>query len=461
MTSLVPFIQRLLDFVSIFASFAVGHWFYINILHRVSPIGIENSLQLGVFAGILFVSLFNYLQLYQRQQSLLNLVETRRLIWGWMISSLILFSATFFVRALDLSRLMMTTSLGVSLVTLLIQRSVFYQMRISAVVRPNMYAVIYGAGVTGRHLYKRIHHSPGLGISILGFLDDNTTLWGKKIIVREVNQKEGKDVLGGLERLVALKEKYGIIEVFVGLPTATYQRNMEIVEYCRALGLKVSVVPPTYGSHMHRIDVEEIGGIPILREKFYKPSFLYPFFKRGFDLIIALMALVALSPVMLVIMIATRLDSPGPVLFRQRRVGLSGREFDFYKFRTMYVSANPYAMTPQSAGDPRITPLGRWLRRSSLDELPQFINVLNGSMSIVGPRPEMPFIVKSYNDQQRERLRVKPGITGIWQISAVRGEPIHANIEYDLFYIENQSLLLDLIVMLKTVITAARGIGAI
>lgn len=127
----------------------------------------------------------------------------------------------------------------------------------------------------------------------------------------------------------------------------------------------------------------------------------------------------------------------------------------------MRVDANPYAHTPQHSTDPRITRFGRWLRRSSLDELPQLWNVLKGDMSLVGPRPEMPFIVATYNEEQRERLKVKPGITGVWQISAVRGEPIHANIEYDLFYIEHRSLLLDVIIMVKTLVTAIRGIGAV
>jgi lipopolysaccharide/colanic/teichoic acid biosynthesis glycosyltransferase len=162
-----------------------------------------------------------------------------------------------------------------------------------------------------------------------------------------------------------------------------------------------------------------------------------------------------------VLALLIKFDSPGPIIFRQKRTGKNGVEFDFFKFRSMRTDANPYATTPQESTDPRITRLGRFLRRSSLDELPQFWNVLRGDMSLVGPRPEMPFIVSTYTEEQRERLRVRPGITGVWQISAVRGEPIHANMEYDLFYIEHRSVLLDLIIMIKTVVTAIRGIGAV
>jgi lipopolysaccharide/colanic/teichoic acid biosynthesis glycosyltransferase len=207
--------------------------------------------------------------------------------------------------------------------------------------------------------------------------------------------------------------------------------------------------------------VEDIGGIPILREKTREPHFLYPFAKRSFDLVVCVLAMVVLSPLFAVLALLVKFDSPGPVIFRQKRVGKNGVEFDFFKFRSMRVDANPYATTPQESSDPRITRVGRFLRRSSLDELPQFWNVLRGDMSLVGPRPEMPFIVSSYTEEQRERLRVRPGITGVWQISAVRGEPIHANMEYDLFYIEHRSVLLDVIIVIKTIATAIRGIGAV
>jgi len=133
---------------------------------------------------------------------------------------------------------------------------------------------------------------------------------------------------------------------------------------------------------------------------------------------------------------------------------------DIYKFRSMYVDAPKYAVTPSESSDPRITRVGRWLRRTSLDELPQLFNVLRGEMSLVGPRPEMPFIVEKYTSFERQRLEAKPGITGVWQISAVRGEPIHHNMEYDIFYLQNRSFLLDAAILLKTFLSVLRGVGA-
>lgn len=455
--------QRLADFATVVLSFALGFALYTYSGARTVPYGLGQFLGLGALTGGLFLVVFQSMRLYESKTSLLHVVETRRLLIGWALGSLILFSAIFFFRFFDISRLMIFVSLAVLFVLLLLERSLVYQWHLSERrkghgSRP---VVIYGAGVVGRHLYKRIYHSPGLGLQVLGFLDDDTSLWGKTVHMGDIRRKVENEVIGGLDSLPRLLKERGVGEVFVAIPNATYQRNLEIVQHCRELGLSVSVVPPTYGKQMHNIDVEDIGGIPILREKETHPHFLYPFGKRCFDLAVSIFAMLLLSPLYAVLSLVVRLDSPGPVIFRQRRVGKDGIEFDFYKFRTMHVSSNPYATTPQSSQDPRITRFGRWLRRSSLDELPQFWNVLKGDMSLVGPRPEMPFIVKDYTEEQRERLRVKPGITGVWQISAVRGEPIHANLEYDLFYIEHRSLLLDLIVLIKTFVTAIRGIGAV
>jgi lipopolysaccharide/colanic/teichoic acid biosynthesis glycosyltransferase len=145
-----------------------------------------------------------------------------------------------------------------------------------------------------------------------------------------------------------------------------------------------------------------------------------------------------------------RLDSPGGALFVQERVGLGGRIFRIFKFRTMWKDAPRYANSPGGDRDPRITRIGRFLRRTGLDELPQLLNVIRGEMSIVGPRPEMPFLVDGYNDLQRQRFHVKPGITGLWQVSVDRHAEIHENIEYDLYYISHQSLLLDVLVLFET-----------
>jgi lipopolysaccharide/colanic/teichoic acid biosynthesis glycosyltransferase len=184
----------------------------------------------------------------------------------------------------------------------------------------------------------------------------------------------------------------------------------------------------------------------------------YAHTKRGVDLTLSALLLLLLAPLVILIALLIRLDSPGPAFFIQKRVGLRGSLFDIYKFRTMHVDVPKYELSPTTPYDRRITRIGRFLRRTSLDELPQLFNVLAGNMSLVGPRPEMPFIVDRYSARHRQRLAVIPGITGLWQLSADRISPIHENMEYDLFYIRNRSFFLDVAILIRTLFFATRGI---
>jgi lipopolysaccharide/colanic/teichoic acid biosynthesis glycosyltransferase len=183
----------------------------------------------------------------------------------------------------------------------------------------------------------------------------------------------------------------------------------------------------------------------------------YAVAKRTADVIVSSLLLLLLAPVLFLIAVLVWLDSPGPIFFIQKRVGRNGQLFDMYKFRSMHATAPRYGLSPTQSSDTRITSVGRFLRRTSLDELPQLINVFLGSMSLVGPRPEMPFIVRRYNSRQRQRLQVVPGITGLWQLSADRAFPIHENIQYDLSYIQNRTFFMDLAILLHTPLRALRG----
>lgn len=179
--------------------------------------------------------------------------------------------------------------------------------------------------------------------------------------------------------------------------------------------------------------------------------------KRLMDILIALLLLILGSPLLILIAAVIKLDTPGPVFFIQKRAGRNGELFDIYKFRSMHVSARSYEISPTEASDPRITRVGRILRRSGLDELPQLLNVLGGSMSLVGPRPEMPFLFERHVQRHRARLQVTPGVTGIWQLSADRAYPIHDNPQYDLFYIRHRNCFLDFAILLHTLLFAMRG----
>ncbi len=191
-----------------------------------------------------------------------------------------------------------------------------------------------------------------------------------------------------------------------------------------------------------------------------KTSAGYAVSKRWFDALVAGTALVLLSPFLLIIAGIVKFDSEGPVFFSHQRVGCRGKRFWILKFRSMHVQAAKYQRSPADLGDVRITRVGRLLRRTSLDEIPQLINVLRGEMSLVGPRPEMPYVANTYTAVQRKRLDALPGITGLWQISPARALPIHHNMQYDLYYIAHRSLLLDLAILCRTAESVVRGIGA-
>jgi lipopolysaccharide/colanic/teichoic acid biosynthesis glycosyltransferase len=184
-------------------------------------------------------------------------------------------------------------------------------------------------------------------------------------------------------------------------------------------------------------------------------------FKRGCDVIGSLLFLILLFPLFIVVAGLIKLDSPGPIFFRHYRIGKDGRYFVLWKFRSMRMDVAEYEASPRSVGDGRLTRIGRLIRRLSVDEMPQLINVLIGDMSLVGPRPEMPFIVARYHPVHCERLLARPGITGLWQISPARAFPIHENLQYDLHYIRNQNFFLDCIIIVRTIVAVVHGVGAV
>lgn len=223
-----------------------------------------------------------------------------------------------------------------------------------------------------------------------------------------------------------------------------------------ALARIFCAILPLYTSpHTVPVEKEEL---PITSVAGSTTRWHYALAKRAVDLTLSAFFLLLLAPLLILIALLIRMDSPGPAAFIQKRVGLRGCLFDIYKFRTMHVGVPKYDVSPTTPYDRRITRIGRFLRRTSLDELPQLFNVLMGNMSLVGPRPEMPFIVNRYGVRHRERLQVTPGITGLWQLSADRIFPIHENMEYDLYYIRNRSFFLDVAILIHTLFFAMRGI---
>ncbi len=255
-------------------------------------------------------------------------------------------------------------------------------------------------------------------------------------------------------------EQTAIDELFLVSNQISYDEIWGLREKSLEKSMRIHLVPSLGNFYLRNLQGLFFDGTVLISLDSLHDKGLTLKMKRIFDFLFALFWLIVLSPAFLLIALLIKIDSSGPVVFRQMRVGLNGKLFEILKFRTMSIDSPAYAETPRMQNDPRITRVGAFLRATGLDELPQLLNVIKGEMSIVGPRPEMPFIVEKYSELEKKRLKAKPGITGLWQVYA-RSEnlPIHHHIEYDLYYIENFSLLLDLIIILDTIPTAVLKTG--
>jgi exopolysaccharide biosynthesis polyprenyl glycosylphosphotransferase len=318
--------------------------------------------------------------------------------------------------------------------------------------------LIYGAGEIGQSLYRDLVNSPKLNVVPVGFIDDDPDKQNKIFFRRGFSSSEGLRVLGTRKDISHLKEELDIDEIYVAISNNPHETLSNILESLKKENIKASFVPNLSKIFVHKLQISQIGQIPLVREVDDEMKTPYVFVKPYLDFLLCAVGLILLFPLFLIITVAIKFDSKGPALFKHDRVGKDGKIFKMYKFRTMYTDVEPYAVNPLDQDDPRITGVGKYLRKTSMDELPQLINILKGEMSLVGPRPEMPFIVAEYNEIHRERLKVLPGITGLWQLSGDRRKAIHENMDYDLYYIRNMSLFLDIAILIETFIFAFRGI---
>jgi exopolysaccharide biosynthesis polyprenyl glycosylphosphotransferase len=276
---------------------------------------------------------------------------------------------------------------------------------------------------------------------VVGFVDDAEPLPEKLA---------GHPVLGRPAELRALSIEHGVREIFVAMPSLGHTRMLSLVLECEDLGITFRCVTNLFEVLTAGTPIDLVDDVPLVRLGREQVNGFYEPLKRVFDLVGALGALVLTAPLLL--WVASRLArSRVSPFFVQERIGRHGRPFRMVKFRTLREEVDPYAVAPRDRDDPRITSYGAWLRGTSIDELPQLWNVLRGDMSLVGPRPEMPFIVDGYDEWQRRRLSVKPGITGLWQILGRKDLPMHENLQYDFYYIRNRSLALDASILLRTV----------
>ena len=322
--------------------------------------------------------------------------------------------------------------------------------------------LILGANEIGRDVADMVERCRWAGLEPLGFLDDQITPQA---------EVAGLPVLGRIEQVARFVEEYGVDEIIVALPIQAYDRFFRLVAGLQHLPAQVRIVPDHIKSFLFRTRLEELAGVAMIT--LHKGG-LSPFerqVKRAFDLVVGTAFFLVSSPLLALIALAIRLDTPGPVLFKQERIGEGGKLFSMYKFRSMVKDAEERQaetvsidenghMTYKHPDDPRVTRVGRLIRSTSLDELPQILNVLKGDMSLVGPRPELPWIVEHYEPWQFQRFAVPQGVTGWWQVNGRSDKPMHLHTEEDLFYIQNYSLLLDVQILWRTAGAVIKRRGA-
>lgn len=323
--------------------------------------------------------------------------------------------------------------------------------------------LILGANQVGIRLGHLLQDNALYGVDVVGYLDDDAS---KRHLL-----PDSFAYLGSLDQAIDTVRQRQVDEVVLALPSYEQRHLVDIVQRLQSLTIKVHVVPDLFELSFVRTSVEDFEGIPLIRLGEPAMDSFQQFVKRGFDLIVASCALIFAFPVMSVIALWIKLDSDGPVFYTPERVGQNGRMFRMFKFRSMVSDAEhrrsevlsytedgkPLFKHPD---DPRITKFGRFLRRTSLDELPQLFNVLKGDMSLIGPRPEMPWLVELYEPWQYKRFCVPQGMTGWWQVNGRSDKPLHLHVEEDLYYIQNYSLLLDVLILWKTVAAVVKRSGA-
>ncbi len=430
---------------------------------RLSPIHVRIPVPIYLVVAILWPILLSLVGLYNARRTWRVVGELQAIVTGVGLASLVL-AGVLYLSYREVPRRLFLYFATFDLLLL-----VAFHLTLRVILRrtnghrrvPRV--LIVGAGKVGREVAARLRETSWHGCHLIGYVDDDPAKQGRELA--------GATVLGTVRDVPRLVQEQQVDEVIFALPLRAHRFIEQLVLELQSLPVQVRVVPDLMDLAFYRATIEDLNGIPLIGLRDPAISGFNRLVKRALDLAIASVVLVLCSPLMLAIAIAIRIDSPGPAIFKQQRVGENGRLFWIYKFRSMYVDAERRLheviqrdeegrILYKRRDDPRVTRVGRFLRRTSLDELPQLFNVVKGEMSLVGPRPELPWLVHQYESWQHKRFAVPPGITGWWQVNGRSDRAMHLHTEDDLYYIQHYSPLLDLRILWKTIGVVLRGRGA-
>jgi exopolysaccharide biosynthesis polyprenyl glycosylphosphotransferase len=454
-------LEVLVDVLAINIGFVLAYWIRYE-LQWPAPVAAENYEPFSTYVPMaatmtgLLVLVYASHKVYLQRRGRSFLDEMYALASGTLTGLMLLIVITYFVPQLSYSRTLFPLAaviiLGVLAISHIAKYVLLNQLRQRGIgVRR---VLIVGAGEVGRAMMRSIVAHPELGYQVVGFIDDNPAKGQTDL---------GKiKALGGIENLPALIFEHQIDLVITALPWMYHRKILRIMHQCEGQHVQVYIVPDLLQTAIRHVDVEYLGEVPVvgIRQSALGKGAL--FFKRALDLVLTTVGLILGWPLLLAIAILIKLDSSGSVIFAQTRVGKNGAPFTCFKFRTMRQGAEreKSQLMDRNEGearlfkikdDPRVTRVGRLLRRSSFDELPQLFNVLRGEMSIVGPRPQVPSEVELYLEWHRDRLDVLPGITGMWQVSGRSELGFDEMALLDIWYVENWTPWLDIKILIKSV----------
>lgn len=453
----VPVLAACSDALAIASAFILAYWIRFHtsffgsfgfLMEEAPPF---SAYLLGsVFVIFVWLAIFRSRRMYRARRNANLSDEVFNIIRVVSFGMLIVMSAAFFYRAFSYSRIVFGMVWAFSIIGITLGRMVIQwaERRSYRKGRHLQRAVIIGNGDLADEVYRRLHRHGSFGFDIAGYFADAPAGTGSALAAAPC--------LGTVADAPGFIRENGIRLAFIALTSRDQPRLFTLISECEGVNIEFMLVPDMLDVLTSQVRVRDLEGIPFLRVKTIPLGAFGQVVKRLFDIVVAGSILIVLSPLIALIALAVRLTSPGPVLFRQQRVGLDGTEFAMLKFRSMVPGAEHF---DAQAGlgirnDPRRTPIGKVLRRFSLDELPQLWNVVRGDMSLVGPRPERTHIVREFGQivpRYLDRHRVKTGVTGWAQVNGLRGDTsIEERIKYDLYYIENWSIAFDIRILLRT-----------